>query len=171
MQQAPSQSVGGASELRSDAQQITNTAANRVHSEVDARKGAAAQQAKSVSSALERAGGELDAAPAWLKSAFEQGAQQIQRFADAIEQKDSRELVGQVETFARERPGAFLLGCAAAGFAAARIFKAGGQQGSTGSADYQPETAFGESSFGGEASFQTATPQAGSPARSPGEFV
>ncbi|HET9428009.1 MAG TPA: hypothetical protein VFO69_06585 [Allosphingosinicella sp.] len=129
MQQPPSQSSGGtSSELRSDAQHLGSTAANRLHSEVDSRKGDAAQQAKSVSSAIQRAAGDLgEDSPDWLRSAFRKGAEQVQRFADTLEQKDSRQLVGEIESFGRERPGSFLLGCAAAGFAAARVLKAGGE--------------------------------------------
>jgi hypothetical protein len=130
MQQSPTQGTDGAAdELRSDAQQLTSKAANRIHSEVDARKGNAAEQAKSVSNAIQTAGGQLDeSAPTWLKSAFQQGADQIQRFAETIEQKDSRQIVNEVQNFARERPALFLSACAAAGFAAARIFKAGGEE-------------------------------------------
>jgi ElaB/YqjD/DUF883 family membrane-anchored ribosome-binding protein len=154
MQQPPSQGVGGtgdsfasqtrnssqsqqsqgsssgsaANELKADAQQLGSKAANRLHSEVDARKDTAATQAKSVSSALEQTAGQLDeSAPEWLKSAFRQGAQQIQSFADSLEQKDSRQLMRDVESFARERPAMFLGACAAAGFAAARVFRAGGE--------------------------------------------
>ena len=127
MQQPPIEGAG--SELRSDAKQLGSTAANRLHSEVDARKGTAASQAKSVSDAIHNAAGQLDqGAPAWLKSAFQQGADQIQRFAETLEQKDSRQILGEFQSFARERPGVFLGACAAAGFAAARIFKAGGEQ-------------------------------------------
>jgi ElaB/YqjD/DUF883 family membrane-anchored ribosome-binding protein len=130
MQQPPTEDTGGAAgELRSDAQQLTSKAANRIHSEVDARKGNAADQAKSVSNAIQTAAGQLDeSAPTWLKSAFQQGADQIQRFAETIEQKDSRQIVNEVQNFARERPALFLGACAAAGFAAARIFKAGGEE-------------------------------------------
>ena len=129
MQQPPTQKMGGATdELSSDAQQLTSKAANRIHSEVDARKGDAAEQAKSVSNAIQTAAGQLDeSAPAWLKSALQQGADQIQRFAEEIEQKGSRQIVGEMQNFARERPALFLGACAAAGFAAARIFRAGGE--------------------------------------------
>ncbi|CAA9508346.1 MAG: hypothetical protein AVDCRST_MAG44-1220 [uncultured Sphingomonas sp.] len=166
MQQPPSQNAGTGSELAADAKQVTSKAADRVHSELDARKGDAATQAKSVSSAIQKAAGELDeGAPAWLKSAFQQGADQIQRFADSIEQKDSRQLMNDVQSFARERPGAFLAACAAAGFAAARIFKAGGESTSQG------QQRFG-SSFGDEPAFQTSQqPQSNYSASSPGEFV
>ena len=130
MQQPPTEStVRAADELRADAQQLTSKAANRIHSEVDARKGNAAEQAKSVSNAIQTAAGQLDeSAPTWLKSAFHQGADQIQRFAETIEQKDSRQVLNEVQNFARERPALFLGACAAAGFAAARIFKAGGEE-------------------------------------------
>lgn len=121
------QSVGN--ELLADAKDVGNSAVNRLHSEVDGRKGDAATQVKSLSTAIRTAGGNLDSdAPAWLKSAFEQGAQQVQKFADTLEQKNSRQLVGQVSDFARNSPGTFLAACAAAGFAAARIFKAGSSE-------------------------------------------
>lgn len=157
--QPQSDSVGGVgSELLSDAKDLGSTAVNRLHSEVDTRKGDAATQVKSVSSAIEQTAGGLDAsAPAWLKSALEQGAQQVQKFADAIEQKDSRQLVNDVGVFARNSPGTFLAGCAAAGFAAARIFKAGSsenkpvqpgtvgfQNASTGSAQYGSSNSFND---------------------------
>lgn len=130
MQQTPSQATGGAAgELKSDAQHLGSTAANRLHSEVDARKGAAISQAQSVSSAIQQtADGLGDNAPTWLKSAFTQGAQKIQQFADSIDQKDSRQLMSEAQDFARNNPGTFLAACAAAGFAAARVLKAGGEQ-------------------------------------------
>ena len=116
------------SELRSDAQQLGFKAADRLHSEVDSRKGEAVSQAQSMSSAIEKTAGELNDGPEWLKSALQQGAQQVQRFADSIENKDSRQLMSDAQTFARDNPGTFLAACAAAGFAAARIFRAGAEE-------------------------------------------
>lgn len=130
MQSPPENTGGTVDELRADAKQLSYSASNRIHSELDARKGTAADQAKSVSSAIDRAAGELDeSSPEWLKSAFQQGATQVRRFADTLEQKDSRQIVRDVETLARENPGTFLAGCAALGFAAARVFKAGASDG------------------------------------------
>lgn len=144
---------GVGKELLADAKGVGSTAVNRLHSEVDDRKGQAATQVKSVSSAIESAGQGLDSdAPAWLKSAFTQGAQQVQKFADALEQKDSRQLVTDVSDFARKSPTTFLLACAAAGFATSRIFQAGAKgnspsqppqigmdgNGSSGSSQYTP---------------------------------
>lgn len=170
-QQPPSEGRGGtATELRSDAKELGNSAANRIHSEVDARKDAAVDQAKSVSSAIQRVAGEMDqSAPDWLKSALQQGAQKIQRFADTIEHKDSRELVREVQGFARNNPGTFLAACAAAGFAAARILKAGGDaQGGAGRVASQPSTAAMEPSSPMQSSAQQ---QPGVRERIPGEFA
>jgi hypothetical protein len=160
MQQPPTQqhqtpgASGTAEELRSDAQQIGSKAAERLHSEVDARKGDAATQAKSVSNAIQSAAGQLDdGAPAWLRSAFQQGADQIQRFAETLEQKDSRQILDEVQSFARQRPGLFLGACVAAGFAASRLFKAGGEQDSSRQfgntqADQSQPWGSGEADFG-----------------------
>jgi ElaB/YqjD/DUF883 family membrane-anchored ribosome-binding protein len=113
-------------ELRADAQTVTDTAKERLHSEVDSRKGEAASQAKNLSSALEDAAGKLDpSTPNWLKSALEQGAHAVQQLAETVEQKDSRQLVSDVQRLARDNPGTFLAGCALVGFAAARVFRAG----------------------------------------------
>ena len=167
MQQPPSQAPGEAgSELRSDAKHLSSAASSRFHSEVDSRKHEAADQAKSVSSAIQRTAGELDErTPDWLKSTLRKGAEQIQRFADTIEQKDSRQLVREVETFARERPGAFLIGCAAAGFAAARVLKAGGEPADE---SWQARSQFRPAD---EPGFRTAQPEPGFAPNATGEFV
>jgi ElaB/YqjD/DUF883 family membrane-anchored ribosome-binding protein len=125
--QPPSEQSGDLrNELRDDAQKLTSSATERLHSEAEQRKGPAVEQARSVASALDRAAQDLGGgkSPAWLKSLFEQGAAQIQQLADAVEQKDSRELVEDIRQIARNNPTTFLATCAAAGFAASRIFRA-----------------------------------------------
>ncbi|EZP74358.1 hypothetical protein BV96_00446 [Sphingomonas paucimobilis] len=124
-------------ELRDDAQKLSTTAAERVHSEVDARKSPVVEQARSVSSALDSAARELSGGQTlgWLNSLFEQGAQQIRQLADTLEQKDSRQLMDDVRSIARNNPGTFLAAFAAAGFAASRVLRAGPE---TGSGSLQP---------------------------------
>ena len=118
---------GVGDELLSNAKSVGSSAVNRLHSEIDDRKGDAVEQVKSASAAIKQASEGLDqSAPKWLKSAVEQGAKQFQKFADSLEHTDSRELLGQVSNFARNSPGTFLFACAAVGFAGARVFKAGG---------------------------------------------
>ena len=161
------QDAGGtANELRDDAQKLGSKAADRIHTEVDSRKSAAVSQAQSVSSAIEKTAGELNDGPEWLKSALQKGAQSIQRFADSIEQKDSRQLMNDAQTFARENPGTFLAACAAAGFAAARIFKAGAEPSRSASqqqGQWDPSVEVGGPSGATEQPFARTNP--------PGEFV
>lgn len=114
-------------ELRSDATTVSDSAKERLRNEVDSRKGVAADQAKAVSSALNKAAGELSDSPEWLRSAFQQGAQTIKRIADTIERRDARQLTGEMQQFARQHPGTFLGACALAGFTAARVLKAGAE--------------------------------------------
>ncbi len=180
MQQPPNSNDGTGSELRSDAKQLGSKAADRLHSEVDNRKAAAVNQAQSVSSAVRQAADGLDeSAPDWLKSAFRQGAQQIQRLADSIDEKDSRRLMSEAQDFARNNPGTFLAACAAAGFAAARVLKAGGaEQGgrqSGGSRSYGGDQTFqGQTvtaSQSGAPAFGSAGSEAGVRADTPGEFA
>ena len=187
MQQPPNQDGGAGSELRSDARQLGSTAANRLHSEVDARKSTAVSQAHSMSSAIGQAADGLDeSSPDWLKSAFRQGAQQIQRLADTIEQKDSRQLMSEAQDFARNNPGTFLAACAAVGFAAARVLKAGAEQ-QRNRQPGQDRQADGSKAFGGNEGFQSRSagashggsdpqfrssgPDSGVRADTPGEFA
>ncbi len=123
----PSGGIG--SELRSDARTIGDAAESRVLGAVDQRKGGAAQQVKSVATALDRAGGELQRSPDWIRTAFQSASEALQRLGDTVEQRDARDLSREIQRLARENPGTFLAGCALAGFAAARVLKAGvGQQ-------------------------------------------
>lgn len=130
-------------ELRGDAETLTGTAKQKLHSELDSRKGPAVSQVKSVSSALEAAASELSDSPNWLRSAVAQGAQALQRFGDSVEHKDSRELTREAQQIARANPGMFLAACAAAGFAGARILKAGAEDAAAGPPEprrsYEPD--------------------------------
>jgi hypothetical protein len=121
--------------LRGDTERVASAASERLQVEADSRKGEVASQAQKLSSALDVAARELGSdGPGWLKSALQQGARSIEQLAQTVEQKDSRQLIGQVQALARQHPTSFLASCAAAGFAAARVFKASGSQSAQSSA-------------------------------------
>lgn len=155
--QAPSengQGLGG--ELKRDTKSVATSAIDRLHREVDSRKGGGVSQIHEVSSALQKTADELGAgSPEWLKSAFQKGADQISTFASSLEQKDSRQLVDEIGTFAKQSPGTFVAACAAAGFAAARLFKVGTtsaaslQSGNTENDRANPAYEVGSDSFSG----------------------
>jgi hypothetical protein len=166
--QASGGSSGTADQLKSDAKQLGTTASNRLHSELDARKGPAATQVRSLSSAIGQAGEGLDeGAPQWLRSAFQQGAQKAQMFADSLEQKDSRQIMSDIQDMARRSPGTFIAACAALGFAASRIFKAGAPD--SASSQYRPSQL--PPVQGEEPMFRNAEAGSTSSASTPGEFV
>ncbi|MTE18048.1 hypothetical protein F0L17_02660 [Streptomyces sp. TRM43335] len=60
-----------------------------------------------------------------VRNLASQAADSSRRAADLLEEKGAGGLVGEVESFARRRPGAFLAGAALAGFALGRAAKAG----------------------------------------------
>lgn len=148
---------GLGSELKQDAQKLGGVAGERLTKEAETHKGEIASQARSVSGALEKAAGELSGedTPDWLRSSLRQGAETLQRLADTVERKNPGELVDDLNTLGREHPGAFLGACAVAGFAVARVFKAG-MSGATGAQG-------GSTGYGGVAASPSATPSFNSP--------
>ena len=126
-------------EVSADANRLKDTATHRAKEEAEARKGQAAQTAQSASSALRGAADELEQdrnSPEWLSSAARQAAGGIERFAGEIQGRSADEIGRNVSRFARENPGTFLAASAAAGFAAARFFRAGADH----RADHHSET-------------------------------
>lgn len=115
-------------ELRGDARTIKDSARTRILGEIDQRKGSAATQAKVAASALDAAAGKLDDSPEWLQTAFQSGARTLQQLAASVEQKNSTELYSDVRRLAQQNPASFLGACAVAGFAAARVLRAGSDQ-------------------------------------------
>lgn len=169
---APNEAGAIGEELRQDARSLGDSAKARALGEVDQRKGTAATQAKSVSEALDRAAGDMEGGPEWLRSAFRKGSQTLGRLAESVEHKDARELTRNVEQMARDNPATFLGVCAMAGFVAARVVKAGAgdaEQGGTGSMTeaegwsepYAPPQSAGSMGLGAEAA-PYATQHAGS---------
>jgi hypothetical protein len=117
-------------ELSGDAQRLKETATQRATEQANAQKDKATGAAHSTSAALQKAAEELrgdEAAPNWLGTAFEKAAQEIDRFAGTIENQDISQIGRQVSDFARRSPTAFLAASAAAGFAAARLLRAGSE--------------------------------------------
>lgn len=135
-------------EVSADANRLKDTATNRAKEEADVRKGQATQTAHSASSALRTAADELEQdrnSPEWLSSAARQAAGGIERFAGEIEGRSPEEIGHNVSRFARENPGTFLAASAAAGFAAARFFRAGADhRNETQSSGYDQSTRSGE---------------------------
>lgn len=115
-------------ELKHDAEHLRDTAAGRAKQEAESRKGQAAQVVGSASSAFNSAAEQLQQnpdAPDWMASAIQQAARKMDTMASQIDGRSVDDLSRQVINFARDNPGTFLAASAAAGFAAARVLRAG----------------------------------------------
>jgi hypothetical protein len=115
-------------ELKHDASRLKDNVGARAKQEAESRKGAAVNLAGSATSALDSAAQDLrdnPDAPDWMASALQQAARSIDGFAQRIDGRSIDQLGDDVAEFARRSPGTFLAASAAAGFAAARIFRAG----------------------------------------------
>jgi hypothetical protein len=123
----PSENTKGlAGALRDDAQKLQGAATDRLQAEAEAQKDEASKQVRNLSSALGAAAQSVDVgASQWMKSALQEGAQALDRFSRSVEQQDTSQLLGRVQRIARDNPATFLAGCAALGFAAARVLRAG----------------------------------------------
>ncbi len=124
-----------AQSLKQDAGALKDKAVDRLAGEADARKGQVADGMKQVSSALDAARSDLEGSdtPDWLKNGLRSVASSVERLAGELESKDSSELTADLRDFARQRPAVFLGACAAAGFAAARVFTASAPRAARGS--------------------------------------
>lgn len=119
---------GAGDELKEDAAHLRHAVEDRARDEAETRKGQAADALGSASSALNNAADELERnvdAPDWLAAAVKQAAGKIDAMARQIEGRTIDEMGQNVADFARRNPGAFLAASAAAGFAAARVLRAG----------------------------------------------
>lgn len=122
------QQSGVAEELKHDADHLKGAVGAKAKEEAESRKGQAAHVAGSASSALNTAADDLrnnPDAPDWMASALQQAARSIERLADQIDRRSIDQLGEDVSQFARSSPGTFLTASAAAGFAAARVLRAG----------------------------------------------
>lgn len=158
-------------EFGRDAERLKETAADRARQEAEKGKGQAARTAQSASSALRSAAGELendDSAPAWLASAVRQTADKLGQLAGQVDNRSVDDIQQQVVRFARSNPATFLAASAAAGFAAARVLRAGadhrsheaGQDTSTGYGGYDDGHGPNAGEFEAPGDHATAVPMA-----------
>lgn len=103
---------------------LADATKERARSEADKHKTTVASSLKSVSSAARTSADELRGEAGWMASGLTTAADSIEDFAGMLQNKSPDELARDVQTFARQNPMPFLLGCAAAGFAVSRLFRA-----------------------------------------------
>ncbi len=112
-----------AGEIGTAAKEIAADATGRVKSAMIEQKTASADYLGTIAQAVQRAAGEFEIDVPQAAQYIRQAAGQIETVANAVRQRDMRELVGEVQQFARRQPTLFFGGAVILGFAALRFFK------------------------------------------------
>ena len=112
-----------ASQLSDAALDMANSAKDKVEAAVSQRKSIGADYIGSIAQAAGRAANEFEAELPQAAHYIRQASEQIQGVADTVRERDMRELVGEVQDFARRQPTLFFGGAVVMGFAALRFLK------------------------------------------------
>jgi hypothetical protein len=120
MSRAAKDQVG---EIGTAAQDLAADATGKVTSAMNEHKTASADYLGSIAHAVQRAAGEFEGDVPQAAQYIRQAAGQIETVANAVRTRDMRELVGEVQEFARRQPTLFFGGAVILGFAAVRFFK------------------------------------------------
>jgi hypothetical protein len=120
---ATEQAKGVAQEAKQQGRDLLKDARSTVSTQASGQKDRAAGQLRSVADNLRtmHEGGGSGSGPAG--ELVRQASQQTERLAGWLESREPADILDDVRGFARQRPGAFLLSCLAAGFAVGRLVK------------------------------------------------
>lgn len=112
-----------AAQLGDSARQFASSAKDKVEEAVTQRKSLGADYIGSIAEATAQAAQAFDTELPQAAHYIRQASEQIQGVADTVRERDMRELVGEVQDFARKQPTLFFGGAVILGFAALRFLK------------------------------------------------
>jgi hypothetical protein len=113
-----------AGDVKEQAGQMADKAGDMAASQASTQKDRAAEQLSGIASAFGEVGQKLrDSDQGKVADYADMAADQIRHFSDQLQQKDVRELMSDVEGFARRQPAVFLGGAFALGLLGARFLK------------------------------------------------
>jgi hypothetical protein len=110
-------------QLGDAARDVANSAKDRIDAAVTQRKSLSADYIGSIAQAAGRAANEFHNDLPQAAEYIRQAADQIQGVADTVRERDVRDLLGEVQDFARRQPTLFFGGAVVLGFAALRFLK------------------------------------------------
>ncbi len=139
-------------EIGTAARDMAADATGKVRSALNDQKTAGADYLGTIASAVQRAAGEFEADVPQAAQYIRQTAGQIETVANAFRQRDMRELVGEVQQFARRQPTLFFGGAVILGFAALRFLKSSAPAPSGTSSRTSNDTSYRYASPGGSSS-------------------
>jgi hypothetical protein len=128
--QAGQQPGGIVDQAKQAVSNAAGQAGEKISSGIESQKDRAAQGIGSLAGALRQAGQQLrdqdqQAVPQYIDTV----AGQVERFSNYLQSSDVRDLLDEVETFARRQPALFLGGAFALGLLGARFLKSSSEQG------------------------------------------
>jgi hypothetical protein len=115
------------------ASQVADQVMDQATSRMDLGKEYAVETLTGVAQALRQTGQHLreDSSQPTLGQYADTGAQQLERFTGYLHQRDTNQLLSEVESYARRNPTIFAGGAFALGLLAARFFRSSGQRSQT----------------------------------------
>jgi uncharacterized protein YjbJ (UPF0337 family) len=117
-----------ASQLGSAAKNLAENAKGKAEDAVNQQKSAGADYIGSIAQAVGRAASEFDNEIPQVAHYIRAASDQIQNVANTVRERDVKELVGEVQEFARRQPAIFFGGAVIVGFAALRFLKSSAPQ-------------------------------------------
>jgi gas vesicle protein len=112
-----------ASNFADAAKGMAKDATGQVTESVSSQKSVGADYIASFAQATGRAADQFENDIPQAAQFIRQASEQIQSFADTVRERDARELLGDVQDFARRQPTLFFGGAIVLGFAALRFLK------------------------------------------------
>lgn len=90
---------------------------------VSGHKDGLADRIDELADAVHKSGAQFDGKQDWIAGAIERGASELGALASALRENDLGNLLGRVQTIARQQPALFIGAALAAGFALSRLGK------------------------------------------------
>jgi len=113
-----------AGDARQQARQLVEDSRRQLRDQAGEQANRAASSLRDLGTQLSRMASGQGAPEGTVHDLATQAAQGLSQFADSLQAKRPEELLADVRRFARQRPGAFVLGALGAGFVAGRLFRA-----------------------------------------------
>jgi hypothetical protein len=160
---AADQAMGVVGDVKSQAHSIVDQAATELRTQADAKSTDAASRLRTLAGEMDALAQGRPQEAAQLTRYLGDAHGRVERYASRLEERGAQGVIDDVSTFARRRPGMFLLCSVGAGFALGRLLRSGAavsQEQNSGSSNGEYEgrfadvampsvsTASGESTYG-----------------------
>jgi len=154
---AKAEEIGG--RMQHEVQRLTQQTKDQGQAMLQDQKHAMAEQVSGLANALHSTAEQLKTQDQSAMAQYtQQAAEGLERFSRTLKDRDLGTLVGQVEDFARNQPGAFIGSAALLGFMAARFLKSSAERHSIPSPNTPPPSSYGAGQTTSTSPHETTVP-------------